>query len=75
MVIKKINIPSVAMIAAKIIIPTGCTLNFPIGYLYMFMFFIDRCVNQSIPPAIRSSKESRVEAAIAMDPLFIVAYI
>lgn len=27
------NIPSVAMIAAKTIMPTGCILNFPIGYL------------------------------------------
>lgn len=25
------DIPSVAMTAAKMIIPTGCTLNFPIG--------------------------------------------
>ena len=39
------------------------------------MFFIDKCVNQSIPPAIRSSKESSVDAAIAIDPLFNVAYI
>jgi hypothetical protein len=39
------------------------------------MLFIDRCVNQRIPPAMRSSNESSVEAAIAMDPLLIVAYI
>ena len=61
------------MTVAKMIMPTGCTLSFPIGYLYMFVFFIDKCVNQSIPPAIRSSKESSVDAAIAMDLLFIVA--
>lgn len=37
------------------------------------MFFIDRWVNQSMPPAMRSSNESNVDAAMAMDPLFIVA--
>lgn len=41
----------------------------------MFMLFIDRCVNQRIPPAIRSSNESNVDAAIAKEPLFTVAYI
>ena len=30
-------------------------------------------VNQSIPPAMRSSKESNVDAAMAMDPLRTVA--
>lgn len=31
--LSQLDSPSVAMIAAKIIIPTGCTLSFPIGYL------------------------------------------
>ncbi|KAG5043431.1 hypothetical protein JHK87_007346 [Glycine soja] len=30
---------------------------------------MERCVNQSTPPAIRSSRESSVDAAIAMEPL------
>lgn len=34
---------------------------------------MERCVNQSTPPAIRSSRESSVDAAIAMDPLLTVA--
>ena len=38
------------------------------------MFFIAMWVYQSIPPAIRSSRESKVEAAIAIDPLLTVAY-
>jgi hypothetical protein len=61
------------MTAANTIIPTGCTRSFPIGYWYTLMFFIDKCVNQRIPPAIKSSKESSVEAAIAIEPLLIVA--
>lgn len=60
---------------SKEIMPTGCKLNFPIGCLYMYMFFTDKCVNQSMAPARRSNKESKVDAAIAMYPLFIVAYI
>lgn len=71
--LNQFNSPSVAMTAAKIIIPTGCTLNFPIGYLYMFTSFIARWVNQSMPPAMRSSRESKVDAAIAIDPLLMVA--
>ncbi|OAY73715.1 60S ribosomal protein L6, mitochondrial, partial [Ananas comosus] len=50
------SIPKVAMIAAKMMIPTGWTRNFPIG-----------CVNQRIPPAMRSNNESNVDAAIAID--------
>ena len=34
---------------------------------------MERCVNQSTPPAIRSSRESSVDAAIAMEPLLTVA--
>lgn len=67
------GLPRVAITAAKMIMPTGCIRSFPIGYLYMLMFFIDKCVIQSMPPAIRSSSESRVDAAIAKDPLCIVA--
>lgn len=73
MVIEAEDVPRVAITAANITMPTGCTLNFPIGYLYMLMCFIERWVNQRIPPAIRSSKESKVEAAMASDPLFVVA--
>lgn len=63
------------MIAEKMIMPTVCTRSFPIGYMYMFIVFIDKCVNQRIPLAIKPSNESRVDAAMAMDPLFTVAYI
>jgi len=70
--INQFNSPSVAMTAAKITIPTGCTLNFPIGYLYIFVSFIARWVNQSMPPAMKSSRESNVDAATAIDPLLII---
>uniref|UniRef100_A0A0A9CXA8 Uncharacterized protein n=1 Tax=Arundo donax TaxID=35708 RepID=A0A0A9CXA8_ARUDO len=40
----------------------------------MFTLFIERCVNQRMPPAMKSSNESSVDAAIAMEPVLIVAY-
>lgn len=52
----------------------GCIRFFPMGYRYGLGSLIETAVNHKMNPERRSSKESRVEAMIANDPLLIDAY-
>lgn len=51
----------------------GCMRLLPIGYLYGFDVFFEKAVNHKIKPDNKSSRESKVEAIIAREPLLIEA--
>jgi hypothetical protein len=47
----------------------GCRRLLPIGYLYGFGVSMEKAVNHNINPDNKSSRESKVEAIIAREPL------
>jgi hypothetical protein len=47
----------------------GCMRLLPIGYLYGFGVCMEKAVNHNIKPDNKSSRESKVEAIIAREPL------
>jgi hypothetical protein len=47
----------------------GCMRLLPIGYLYGFGVCMEKAVNHNIKPDNKLSRESKVEAIIAREPL------